>query len=289
MFADQRHEHILIGFIQDIFDIEVESVQIETPYRIDTFYELQKEKQLTFTAVDVVARLTDKSLVTIEMQVNPQKYYAERSVYYVTEKYVSNYGQSKHYRGPEGQHSEKYSSLYPVFGLNILDFVLFKDSVSEVPLRHFDVYDIENKEYFPTKNILKFSFLELPRTPAKNQKHVAYWMEYFTTGAVPETAPAYIQEACEVIAYQNLEQEERTMVNAIEKAREDQKATILYYKDEGRNEGLKQGLEQGLEQGEQKKQVEIARSMVREGLDIDLIKRVTGVDHATIQELEQKP
>ena len=205
VFADQRYAHILIGFIQDIFEIEVESVQIETPYRIETFYELQKEKTLTFTAVDVVARLTDKSLVTIEMQVSPQKYYAERAVYYVAEKYVSNYGQPTHYRGAEGTHSEKYSSLYPVYGLNILDFILFKDSKSDNPLRHFDVYDRANEEEFPTKNILKFSFLELPRVPAKNQKHLAYWMDYFTTGQVAKTAPAYIQEACEVIAYQNLE------------------------------------------------------------------------------------
>lgn len=273
VFADQRYAHILIGFIQDIFEIEVESVQIETPYRIDTFYELQKEKKLTFTAVDVVARLTDKSLVTIEMQVNPQKFYAERSVYYVSEKYVSNYGQPKYYRGSEGQHSEKYSSLYPVFGLNILDFVLFKDSKSESPLRHFDVYDVANKEHFPTKNILKFSFLELPRTPKKNQKHLAYWMDYFTKGHVPETAPDYIQEACDVIAYQNLEEGERKMVNAIEKAREDQKATILYYKDEGRAEGLEQGKE------------EIAKNMLKKGLDHQLIIEITGLDQTILHKL----
>ena len=102
VFADQRYAHILIGFIQDIFEIEVESVQIETPYRIETFYELQKEKTLTFTAVDVVARLTDKSLVTVEMQVSPQKYYAERTVYYVAEKYVSNYGQPTIIEGQKG-------------------------------------------------------------------------------------------------------------------------------------------------------------------------------------------
>lgn len=120
---------------------------------------------------------------------------------------------------------------------------------------------------------MKFSFLELPRTPEKNQKHLAYWMDYFTKGYVPETAPDYIQEACDVIAYQNLEEGERKMVNAIEKAREDQKATILYYKDEGRAEGLEQGKE------------EIATNMLKKGLDHQLIIEITGLDQTILHKL----
>ena len=72
----------------------------------------------------------------------------------------------------------------------------------------------------------------------------------------------------------------------IEKAREDQKATILYYKDEGRAEGKAEGLEQGLEQGEHKKQLEIARNMLKKGLALDLIAEITGLSKAALEELE---
>ena len=78
------------------------------------------------------------------------------------------------------------------------------------------------------------------------------------------------------------------MVNAIEKAREDQKATILYYKDEGRHEGLKQGLEQGLEQGEWKEKIKIIENAVRIGLPLQTIMELTGLDEEKIRSLLPK-
>jgi len=60
----------------------------------------------------VVARLNDKSLITIEMQVQPQKYYLERAHYYLVTQYASNYGQPRHYPEDAREAQQvKYSSL----------------------------------------------------------------------------------------------------------------------------------------------------------------------------------
>jgi len=284
VFADQRYAHILIGFIQDVYDIKVESVQIETPYSIDSFNQLDHEK-LAFTEVDVVARLSDNSLVTIEMQVQRQKYYTERALYYVANKYVSNYGQERYYQGKTGDSQVKYSSLYPVYGLSILDFKHFEKSSSSDALRHFELYDVNNEEYLQNQegmnqNLLKLSFLELPRTLSEHQRHLKDWIDYFTKGKVASTAPDYIQEACEVIAYQNLGREERKMVDHIEKAREDYKASIAYYKDEGREEGKKEG--------RQEQTLSIAQNMLKEGISLETIQRVTGLKEEELYVLQQK-
>ncbi|WP_163654649.1 PD-(D/E)XK nuclease family transposase [Listeria sp. PSOL-1] len=93
VFASPKWRHILIGFIQDILNLDVEDVTIDNPYSIETFYKASKEEnKLFYTEVDVLARLADGTLVTIEIQVNPQSYFKERALYYLADKYVSNYG-----------------------------------------------------------------------------------------------------------------------------------------------------------------------------------------------------
>ncbi|MBI1924489.1 ISNCY family transposase, partial [Candidatus Poribacteria bacterium] len=50
---------------------------------------------------------------------------------------------------------------------------------------------------------------------------------------------------------------------------------------EGREDGLKEGLEEGLRQGKE----QIARSLLREGVDIDVIARTTGLDREMMEKL----
>ncbi len=54
---------------------------------------------------------------------------------------------------------------------------------------------------------------------------------------------------------------------------------------EGQAEGLREGREEGLKEGVQQGKAQIAQSMLREGLDVDLIARVTGLDRAVIEKL----
>lgn len=42
--------------------------------------------------------------------------------------------------------------------------------------------------------------------------------------------------------------------------------------------GMQQGIEQGIEQGKKDEKLEIARNMKSEGLDSELIKKITGLE-----------
>jgi len=278
VFADQRYAHILKGLIQDIYQIQVDSIHIETPYNIETFYELNNKK-LAFTEVDVVARLSNKSVITIEMQVQRQKYYLERALYYLVTQYASNYGQPRHYPVEVGDEQQaKYRSLYPVYGLSILDFSLDEQTMSSDSLKHYDFCDLENQNYLKNRKIrpshlLKLSFFELTRNPPFRQQHLMHWINYFTKGTVEGTAPDYIQDACQIIAYQNLEQEERNMIDIIEKAREDRKSAYAFYKDEGRKEGREEQTNL------------IAKKLFKEGLSLESIQRITGLTEMELHSL----
>jgi predicted transposase/invertase (TIGR01784 family) len=49
--------------------------------------------------------------------------------------------------------------------------------------------------------------------------------------------------------------------------------------------GLEEGLEKGREEGREREQLEVARNMLADGLDVSLISRYTGLPHSKIEEL----
>ena len=55
---------------------------------------------------------------------------------------------------------------------------------------------------------------------------------------------------------------------------------------EGRQEGLREGHQEGLQEGRHQEKEQIARSMLKAGLDTDLITRITGLDRGIIDQLK---
>jgi hypothetical protein len=55
--------------------------------------------------------------------------------------------------------------------------------------------------------------------------------------------------------------------------------------EEGLERGLEEGLEKGLEEGEERKQKEIAKNALTEGLPVEVIQKITGLDSEAIKQL----
>ena len=55
---------------------------------------------------------------------------------------------------------------------------------------------------------------------------------------------------------------------------------------QGLKQGLKQGIEQGIERGSLKEKNEIARNMLKENINIEIISKVTGLNIEQIKKLE---
>ena len=266
VFGSPRYSHILIGFLRDILQLDIEEVTIENPYDISVFRKQLETNKVFHTEVDLVARLQDQTIVTIELQINPQLYYCERAFYYLSQKYISNYGRHDIIRLPEHQHGAKYSSLHPVYSLSILDYTLFPQDI-EI-LRHFTMYETELKQFLLTQDnrrLVTMSFFELQKqSDSKVRKHVQYWMDYFNKGSVDKAAPNYLQEATTVINDHNLEEGEKNMIDALEKAREDYKGNMQY----SRIEGIEIGIEEN--------RLYTAKQLLTEKVDWAIITRVTG-------------
>ena len=86
-FTSTGHEHILLGFIQDILGENFKNVSTRETYDIRKL-DINK---LGRTEVDILAQNTEGELVTIEMQVSNHDYFIERTLYYLFRAYGKQY------------------------------------------------------------------------------------------------------------------------------------------------------------------------------------------------------
>jgi predicted transposase/invertase (TIGR01784 family) len=265
-FASVENSSILQGFIQDILGMPVEEATVENPYDIR-----HVQERLSYTAVDVLARLGDESLVSVEMQVAPQKHFAKRALYYAASRYISGYGDVRLI--PTRNTSDAlYASLRPLFGINICDFELFGDHPE--PLRTFRLFDTTYHVEFPGA-LFQISFLQLGKEEELYQGNLTHWLSFFKGRPPADDAPGYILQAYQAVAYANLTTKEREMMDYAEMNREDAKAQLLYARDEGIAQGLKQGISQA------------ASRMLAKGMTLDDIRDITELDVETIRRLEE--
>jgi predicted transposase/invertase (TIGR01784 family) len=78
-----------------------------------------------------------------------------------------------------------------------------------------------------------------------------------------------------------MDEQVQMMYEAREKARRDHEARLRF----AENEGLARGEARGIAQGAERKQWEIARSMLNDHMPIDLIAKYSGLSPADIQSL----
>ena len=240
VFASPQNSHILIGFINDILGLAVEAVTIVDTYNIRSFYDEKGNPDLRYTQVDVLAQLQDGSLIGIEMQVYRQLLYRERALFYTAGTYVSNYG--RHDLRQDNVNYQRmdvdYSALRPFYSICIMMENEFLEDNQSIHM--FSLYDRDNQIIYKKVNhheLFNIVFLELKKSSAEMQTNIKEWVDYFLQGEVSEDAPKYVQEACKAASYLSLSEEEKGMIDAREKARQDALAREAYVWLEGRADG----------------------------------------------------
>ena len=63
---------------------------------------------------------------------------------------------------------------------------------------------------------------------------------------------------------------------------------IAYVRQEALEEGLEKGLKKGLQEGWGKGRVEIAKNALAEGLSVEIIHNITGLDFNVIKNLQTR-
>ena len=263
-FTDKGGEKVLLDFINAVMisaDMKTfKAVEILNPFNLKKHY---NDKE---TIVDVKCITKNGTVVIIEVQLSGNSRFPERILYY----WAANYSKLL-------KKGEEYEDLTPVISINLLNFNLNK--VNKNVHSCYMIYDTKNKNLLTDH--LQIHIIELKKFKFKDndlKKDLNYWLGFFTT----KNMEAYMSE---IVKEKPIMEEAHKRYNNFIRSRlmmsEYEKKEIYQYDkqitlEEKRREGIKEGIE--------KRNYTIAKSMKKENIDIETIKRITGL---TIKEIEK--
>ena len=275
-FTDKGGEKVLLDFINAVMISAnmktFKAVEILNPFNLKRNY---KDKE---TIVDVKCITKNGTVVIIEVQLSGNSRFPERILYY----WSLNYSKLL-------KKGEQYDALTPVISINLLNFNLNKKD-SNVHSCYM-IYDTKNKRLLTDH--LQIHIIELKKFKFKDKsltKDLNYWLGFFTT----KDMEAYMSE---IVKEKPIMEEAHKRYNNFIRSRlmmsEYEKKEIYQYdkqimlKDERREgikEGMKKGKLEGLKEGRIAGQISMATAMKKDGADINLISKYTGL---TIDEIKK--
>jgi predicted transposase/invertase (TIGR01784 family) len=270
IFGDEHKTQVLISFLNSILDFkdtkQIKSLTIANPYQVP------KIKDLKNTILDIKATNQDDEEFIVEMQVERDKNFAKRSLYYTSKSYVSQIDTA-----------ESYYKLKKVYFIGILDFAIF-DTQSYLS-QHLILDTKTNKQELKD---FEFNFIELKKFNLKLEECdtlAKKWIYFIKNGSsftlIPkeyedieefkiafEIAKIYSWDKEELEVYDYVSMQEGKRVSELDTAKLD-------------------GIEEGIKKGERDKTLEIAKNSIKQGLDNQTISLITNLSVMEIQRLRE--
>jgi len=210
----------------------------------------------------------DGQQVDLEVQVQNQGNYPERALFNWARLYSSAL--------PEGG---LYLDLPRTVVISIISFNLF-----DCREFHSEYQALEVTRHSPLTDKMSLHFFELPKVPEEisGNNKLLLWLSLFKADTAEELEKIKTLEVPEmneaINAYQRItvSPEFRELERARSMARHDE-ATALYYAEQ-------KGMEKGMEKGRE----EVVRNALAEGVSIELIKKISGLDEEALKHIQAK-
>ena len=290
IFGNEQHKEILISFINSVLglsgELQVVEVELANPYQVPRL------EQFKETILDINATCQSGRKFIVEMQVERQRLFHKRALYYSSKAYVEQLASGV-----------DYPRLKPVYFIGVLNFNV-TDSSSYLS-RHM-ILDTETHE----RHIHDFEFclIELPKF-AKHESELSsivdkwiFFLKYLgsRSGEDKDFAHIFADEppllrALEIARYHSLSRDELSVYEYQEERRRSDAETARTYKldkqeevrEQGREEGRAEGLVEGEQIGLQKGLRIAAKTLAKNGLSLEAIARELQIDITQVRELLQ--
>ena len=268
LFGEVGSERITKKFLEAILDKKLEEVDLSR--NIVLRRENPKDKM---GILDVLVKINQEEYCNVEMQMVEKDNLIERILYYWSRIYGKNLNGS-----------DDYIELKRTIGVLIVNFEIKK--LKELGYHSkWKIIEEKERKLILTEH-LELHIIEIPKIykigENEEKEELVKWIN-FIENPESEKVGEYMKENEEMKeAKEKLEvmsEDERMQILAELrlKAIRDEKAVERF--------GYKQGIEQGIEQGIKQEKKEIAKKMKEEGLDIEVIKKVTGLTEEEINSL----
>ncbi len=288
IFGEEESKPLLISFLNDILPIKDKIVTV-------TFQNLEK---LGATAEDRKAVfdiycVDDKGKdFIVELQRAEQRFFIDRAIYYTTFPI-----QAQALRG-------KWDfELKPIYFIGILNFEVM-EFMGDDYIHYCQIMDINSKNIVSEK--LNFIYIEIPKFKKSKEelsKHLEYWLYFFKEANRLREIPKefegdILEDAFKRAEFLKLSKKEQHNYHINLKHYRDYINTLdtALYKgfekgmEEGMQKGMEQGIQKGMEQGKMKGEIEkaikIARNLLNQNIDLNVIAISTGLSIEEIESLK---
>lgn len=214
-----------------------------------------------FSRVDLKMQV-DERLINIELQINNEKSFRERTLYYWSRIY-----------GSELKSGENYDKLRETICINIVNFNLFDCSEFH---SHFKIMEKNRHEVMTDKfGIHFFELKKIGKQPNKNNP-MELWLQLINAETEEElsmlenTNVKEINNAIFILQKLNADENMRYLAEMREKALHDEASAI----NSAEKDGIEKGRKEGKAEGRIAREAEIIASMRRSGMTEEQIKKI---------------
>ncbi|WPY01877.1 PD-(D/E)XK nuclease family transposase (plasmid) [Candidatus Trichorickettsia mobilis] len=280
IFGVEENKDLLISLINSIVSKEdqIADLILLNPYNPQNFY---RDK---LSVLDIKAKGIDGKRFNIEIQISDEADYDKRALYYWAKLYTEQL-----------RVAEDYSLLSKAIGIYILNFVSIPDAA-----KYHNVFHITEKDsgllYFKdlelhTIELKKFadnSNEELSDIFTKVKNSLDVWLAFLTrndllkTDNLPKILDSpELKKAINVLEVMNFTEAEREAYEEHLKWLRIEANTLKKYGEKAKAESR----EEGREEGKTERNIEIAKSLLSQNIDINVISTATGLSIAEIEKL----
>ena len=265
LFGEEKDKIILISFLNALFKEYdflpyIEDVTIKNSETTKS-YDVEKQSRL-----DIKAKIDNETYIDIEMQNRSYFDLIDRGIYYCSKILAEETVKGRNYKYP------KVVSIWVINDELDSDHPHFKRKNPIEVDKHITIPGAIDKDYILTSDKVTIVYIYLKKfKDGLYHEEIENWIKFVNNYENYNTYDAGISKAKEKLSKLRYDDETLTVIKSIEEKEMD-------------NEAAKYNSHQkGLKEGEKNKSIEIAKNMLKEGLDINLISKLSGL---TVDEIK---
>lgn len=229
--------------------------------------------------LDIRAKFNDGEDCNIELQVEPYPYMDKRMLEYWGSMYDAKISSG-----------DSYEVLKPTISILIADYKI--TNLKHISKYH-TVWNLREKDFTDTilTNDIEMHILEIPKINDNEmlKDELVQWLRFIKE---PENKGVekfmeenkYLKQARKELEQLSGDPDFKRLLESRAGFLRDVDAKMYVAREEGKKEGKEEGRKEGKEEGKKQKQLEIAKKMKEENMDIEQISRITSL---TIEEIEE--
>ena len=260
VFGNLDNEKIITSFISDLLEIprkSIEKIYIDNVELTPEYFDMK------FSRLDLKL-LVDNKIVNVEMQVNREPDFKERTLFYWAKLYSEDL-----------KSGDEYNELKQTICINIINFNLF-----DYPDYHSHFKVMEKERYEPLSDKMSIHFFELKKIGKhKKNRPMEDWLNLInaeTEGDLMAIQKSTnIQEVKDtIVMLRELSADEKVRREAYyrEKRLHDEATALGHARREGISEGITIGKAEGIVEGVAKNKAEVIAKMRKQGYSEEQIK-----------------